>query len=105
MLELRVEGDTHPKTFKLVTDDADGELDRIREILVDEVGVDPDDPIWVWFDATSADQFREGAVVPVDQVGEFVDILENDWPETADVLAAQQREAMEQAQAKAEGGG
>jgi hypothetical protein len=103
MLELRVEGDTHPKTFKLVTDDADGELSRIQEILVDEVGVDPEDPIWVWFKGTTADQFKEGAVVPADQVGEFVDILEGDWPETADVLAAQQRDALEQAeQAQAE---
>lgn len=100
MLELRAEGDTHPKTFKLVTDDADGELDRIQEILRDEVGLDPDDPIWVWFNGTSADQFKEGAEVDHEQIADLSDMLEGDFPQVGEVVAEQRQEALAEIEAK-----
>lgn len=92
MLELRVTGDKHPKTFTLVTDDRDAELIRLQEIIHDEIDADPDDPIREWFDKHTAEQFEAGVVVPTEIVGDFGDILEGDWFDEA-IKIEKEREA------------
>lgn len=95
MLQLKVTGDTHPKTFTLVTDDGEAELDRLQEIIHDEIGAPPDDVLRAWFDSHTAEQFAEGVVVPADEVGDFETILEGDWPDAAMAIAAQRQAAAE----------
>lgn len=96
MLRLEATGDKHPKTFTLYTDDADGELARLHEIVVDEVGADEDDPIRAWLAGHTAEQFAEGVVVPAEQVGEFEDILESDWPDAAAVVERERNAALDE---------
>lgn len=97
MLTLKVKGDEHPKTFVLVTDDADGELDRLQEIIHAEIGAPPDDPMREWFDNHSADQFAEGVEIPQDWMAEFMDVLE-EWPQAYEVFDKERREAYAQAE-------
>jgi hypothetical protein len=93
MLELRVTGDTHPKTFTLVTDDRDAELIRLQEIIHDEIEAGSEDPIRKWFDAHTADEFAAGVVVPTDFIGEFGELLESDWFDEA-MKVEKERESM-----------
>lgn len=98
MLRIDIEGDTHPKTFRLVTDDGNAELAHLVGIL-NEVEADAEDPIRVWLDAHSADEFAEGVVIPTEEVGEFAELLEADWPNEAGKVYAQAEDAMNQAEA------
>lgn len=76
MIELIVEGETHPKTFKLKTDDADGELGAIQEAL-DDMQIAKVDPFRQWFDEASPPEFEnEGVEVPGQFVGEWGDVFE-----------------------------
>lgn len=98
MLELRVSGETHPKTFTLVTDDCEGELARIQEILVEvdaltSEGNPTGDPIGEWFAATDAAHFADGAVIPQEQMAQFVELLEGDWPDAYEVFVRERRDA------------
>lgn len=102
MLELKAKGEEHPKTLVLVTDDSDGELDRINEIM-DQAEVADDDPERGWFNEHSADQFREGVDIPADWSMDFIELLSNDWPQVEEVVDAQRREAMEAVE-KSQGG-
>lgn len=97
MLEVLTKGDSHPKTFVLKTDDADGELDRIRAIL-QEIGVfDDDDPVGDWFMAHSVDQFAEGVEVPQDFAVDFFEIIDGDYPQGTEAVEKAQADAMREA--------
>jgi hypothetical protein len=100
MLELRVTGDEHPKTFTLVTDDRDAELHRLQEIIHDEIGAGPDDPIRQWFDTHTADEFAAGVVVPTDFIGEFGELLEGDWFDEAIKIEKEREAALAELDAK-----
>lgn len=102
MLDLKVEGDTHPKTFTLVTDDTDGELARIAEIF-GECDMSEGDEGRAWFDQATADQFREGVVIPEGEVPDFVELLEGDWPEAYEKFEAERVDAMKKAEAAMSG--
>lgn len=97
MLEVQTTGDSHPKTFVLKTDDADGELDRIREIL-DDIGVfDDGDPVGEWFMAHSAEQFAKGVEVPQDFAVDFFEIIDGDYPQGSEAVEKAQADAMREA--------
>lgn len=98
MLTLKVKGEEHPKTFVLVTDDAEGELDRISEIY-DEVEMPKGHDDRAWFDNASADQFKEGVEIPKDEAPDFTELLEGDWPEAYEVFERERRDAVEKAEA------
>lgn len=98
MLELKVEGDTHPKTFKLVTDDSQGELARLAEIYA-EVEVPEGDESRAWLDGSTADDFREGVVIPEGEVPDFAELLEGDWPDAYEKFEAERQDAMKKAEA------
>lgn len=98
MLELKAQGDEHPKTFVLVTDDADGELDRLNEIL-GEVDAGPGSPEYDWFNEHSAAQFAEGVEIPQEFMADFVELLDNDWPHAYAVFEHERKDAMEKAEA------
>lgn len=103
MLDLKVEGDTHPKTFKLVTDDADGELARLADIF-GECDLPEGDEARAWFDNATADQFREeGVTIPEGEIADFAELLEGDWPEAYEKFEAERRDAMEKAEAALSG--
>jgi hypothetical protein len=98
MLEVQTKGDSHPKTFVLKTDDADGELDRIKKIL-DDIGVfDDGDPLGEWFNEHSADQFAEGVEVPQDFAVDFFEIIDGDFPQGSEAVEKAQADAMSQLQ-------
>jgi hypothetical protein len=97
MLEVQATGDKHPKTFVLKTDDADGELDRIRAILVDEVGVEKGEPEYDWFMEHAADQFKEGVAIPEDFAVDFIEMISNDWPQAEETVEKARQEAMREA--------
>lgn len=103
MLEIKVTGDTHPKTFTVVIDDRNAELDRLQTIIHDEIGAPPDDDLRAWFDKTTADEFAEGVVIPTEIVGDFGEILEGDWWEEAEKIDAQRRDAVAAAERAAGG--
>jgi hypothetical protein len=71
MLTIRVEGDKHPKVFVFETDDAQGELVEIADV----VGHQDDDPLCVWFADHTSGQFGEGVAIPADLVGDFQEVL------------------------------
>lgn len=96
MLEIRVTGDKHPKTFTLVTDDRNAELARLQEIIHDEMDADPDDDVRKWFDTHSADDFAAGVAIPTAMVGEIGEVLEGDWWEEAEKIEEQRKDALEQ---------
>lgn len=96
MLDLRITGDRHPKTFTLVTDDKDAELVRIQDIL-EEAEYGEGDELFEWFQNHTADQFKEGVEVPTDLVGPLAELLEGDWWDQAEKVEKARVEAMEQA--------
>lgn len=98
MLELKVSGEEHPKTFTLVTDDQEAELARLAEIY-DEVGVPSGDEGRAWLDNATADDFKVGVVIPESEVPDFAEMLEGDWPEAYEAFEAQRRDAMAKAEA------
>lgn len=100
MLELRVTGDTHPKTFTLVTDDRDAELHRLQEIIHEEIEASPDDPIRKWFDEHDAEQFAAGVVVPTEFIGELGELLESDWFDEAIKVEKEREAAIAELEAK-----
>lgn len=76
MIELIVEGETHPKTFKLKTDDANAELAVIAEALAD-MDIAEGDSFRQWFDDADPAEFRdEGVEVPGQFIGEWGDVFE-----------------------------
>lgn len=97
MLELTVTGDTHPKTFTLKTDDADGELARLTDTL-EEFGMSEGDDMFDWLKGHSADEFAEGVVIPVENIGEWEEVLEGDWFEEAQKIAQQREQALKAAE-------
>lgn len=101
MLELKAQGEKHPKTFVLVTDDAEGELDRINE-LFGEVGIQEGDADFDWFNGHSADEFREGVEIPGDFAMDFTELLENDWPHAYEVVERERAAAFRELEEKAE---
>jgi hypothetical protein len=99
MLEVQTTGDSHPKTFVLKTDDADGELGRIKDIL-DGIGVfDDGDPLGEWFKEHSAEQFAEGVAVPQDFAVDFFEIIDGDFPQGSEAVEAAQADAMKEIEA------
>lgn len=101
MLELNVTGDTHPKTFTLKTDDADGELGRLTDTL-EEFGMSEGDDMYDWLKGHSADDFAEGVVIPTDNIGEWEEVLEGDWFEEAQKISQQREQALKAAEAAME---
>lgn len=93
MLELMIEGDTHPKTVKLKTDDADGELGIIQNSLA-QADVKEGETFRKWFDDATNEQFEEGVTIPAEVVGEWGDVWESCADETPDFEKA--RLTMEQ---------
>lgn len=89
MLELKVSGDTHPKTFTLITDDGDAEL-----VVLD--GHLEETPLEEWMRAHDADEFSEGVEVPTEHILVLRDALEgcamdegsDAWEEAAEVITA-----------------
>jgi hypothetical protein len=104
MLELQAKGDKHPKTFVLVTDDSDGELDRINEIF-GEVDIEDGSPEHAWFNGHSADEFKEGVEIPQDFMADFVELLESDWPHAYAVFERERADAVKQAEESLAGDG
>jgi hypothetical protein len=94
MLEIRIEGDAHPKKFTLVTDDHNAELARLQEIIHDEIDADPDDDVRAWFDKATADEFKAGVEIPTAIVGEVGEILEGDWWEEAEKIERERQDAL-----------
>lgn len=76
MLKLEITGDTHPKTVKLVTDDANAELAEITSDLDHDWGVEKGDSFRDWFDSAAPEDFATGVVIPPEHVGEWGDVLE-----------------------------
>jgi hypothetical protein len=103
MLELRVTGDEHPKTFTLVTDDGNAELVRLQEIIHDEIGADEEDPLRRWFDTHTADQFKEGVAVPSDLIGDFGEVIEGEWWEEAEKIDKERQDALDKLEAGHDG--
>jgi hypothetical protein len=99
MLEVQTTGDTHPKTFVLKTDDADGELARIEEILKNIGVFDDDDPVGEWFNEHTAEQFAEGVTVPQDFAVDFFEIIDGDFPQGTEAVEAAQADAMKEIEA------
>lgn len=94
MLDLRVEGDTHPKQFFLVTDDRDAELARLEELTEEVDAVDERG----WLEAHTAEQFAEGVEIPHDWLADFIELLEGDWPHAYYKFEKERRAAFEEAE-------
>jgi hypothetical protein len=103
MLEIRIEGDKHPKKFTLVTDDDNAELARLQEIIHDEIDADPDDDLRSWFDNATEAEFKEGVVIPTSLVGEVGEVLEGDWWLEAEKIEKERIDALDKLEADAEG--
>lgn len=101
MLGMTTSGDSHPKTFTLTTDDADGELARLKQILVDECDAEEDDPLRQWLESHTAEQFAAGVVVPTDQIGYLAEVLEGDWPDALGVIDQAREEHLAELEGKA----
>lgn len=75
MLKLEITGDTHPKTVKLVTDDADGELGIIDNSLAG-MDIAKGDDFRDWFDSASPEDFLVGVEIPGALIGEWGDVFD-----------------------------
>jgi len=84
MLELRVSGDEHPKTFTLVTDDKGGELGALSDAGAGDLS-----PA---FNDADLRAFQTGFEIPADDIGEWQDVLEAAGFDEAAAVIEEQRE-------------
>jgi hypothetical protein len=99
MLEVQVTGDSHPKTFTIVSNDQEAENDRFGALLKEAFG--EDDELyqeWMSKDRDSDDHLR--LIIPPDAaetVGELLE-YESEWPEEGkkitDTIEQARNEAM-----------
>lgn len=101
MLKVDAQGWSHPKTFVLTTDDAEGELDAIREVLHNVGAIGSDDPMGDWFMETSAEMFAAGTEIPSDFDIDFLEMIGSEWPEIEDLVEHLRQDAVREAQEKA----
>lgn len=98
MLEVKAQGDKHPKTFVLKTDDDGAELARIEQIMR-EVDIAPDSPEGQWFADIDAASFREGVEIPPGFAVDFIELLGDDWPEVYEVVERERQAALDELEA------
>lgn len=85
-INLVFEGENHPKTVFVVTDDADAERAQLIDLANE---VDDDELAEAFSNAKVDDEGNTKTEIPF----EFVDVLEGEWPHLADQLDDQRREA------------
>jgi hypothetical protein len=82
MLEVQITGDSHPKTFTIVSNDQEAENDRFGALLKEAFGEDDDlAQEWMTKERDSDDHLR--LIIPPDAVETVGEMLmhESDWPD------------------------
>jgi hypothetical protein len=109
MLEVQVTGDQHPKTFTVVSDDAEAENARFGDLLESSFGTD-DDLTQEWLAKSPDSDGCLRMIVPseaAEVVGDTM-VEESDWPEEGQKILDTIKDGYEQAEraleAASEGG-
>lgn len=97
MIELDFRGDTHPKQAVLITDDKDGELANIEDLVGELAEDDSDEFVQLVQNWKQTDGTQWELEIPHDSVGEFLDIIAVEYFHLEEALETENQKIMDEA--------